>query len=83
MFPCLYLLLFNVTGLVGVLGSRCGEGAIEVRLASGGLHSLLESHGEDGPVGTISLEVGYVERELFNGGGGRHVSKGLQQSICS
>ena len=77
MFPCLYLLLFDVGGLVGVLGSGCGGGAIEVRPASGGLHGLLESHGEDGPVGTIGLEVGYVGRELFNGGGGRHVLKGV------
>jgi hypothetical protein len=75
MFPCLYLLLFNVSGLVGVLGSRCGGGVIEVRPASGGLHGLLESHSEDGPVGTISLKVGYVGRELFNGGGGRHISE--------
>jgi len=74
MFLCLYL-LFSIGGLVRVLGSRCGGGAIEVRPASGGLHGLLESHGEDGPVGTIGLEVGYVGRELFNGGGGRHISE--------
>ncbi len=84
MFPCLYLLLLDIGGLVGVLGSRRGGSSIEVRPALGGLHGLLELHGEDGPVRAISLKLGNVGRVLFDGGGGRHGSeKKLQQGIHS
>jgi len=72
MLPCLYLLFLNIGGLVGVLGSRSGGHSVEVRPELGGLHGLLESHGEDGPVGAIGLELWNVGRVLFNGGGGRH-----------
>ena len=71
--PLVHGFSFRVGGVSFVLRHRTRLGSVEVQPVTSGLHSLLELHGEDGPVDTIGLKARDVGRKLFNGGrGGRH-----------
>jgi hypothetical protein len=71
-FPFFYSLSFSICWFVSNLGLGTGFGTNEVVPSMGNFHCLLEACLEDGPVGTIGVKLGDVDRELFNDGSGRH-----------
>jgi hypothetical protein len=75
-FPFVYGVCFSVGRLVLDFGDGERLRPIKVRPATHGSHSLLETHREDSPIGTIGLEARDVGRELFDGGRGRRHGRG-------